>query len=782
MEKVKLPIRRLVEFLLRFGDIDSRYVEKDRMLEGAKAHRSIQKANTIDCADYKSEVSLSAEIEYREIVYVIDGRADGIFMQDGIPVIDEIKTTATPLHLIGEDHNIKHWAQAECYAYLYASCNNFGKAAVQITYCSLDTGETKRFFKVFDADELKTFLYGLLEKYAIWAYHTSEWAKIRDASIKALSFPFPAFRKGQRNLAVYTYKAISGGKKLFAQAPTGTGKTISTLFPAVKALGEGKAAKIFYLTAKTITRQAAEEAFYRMRQHSLKFKTLTITAKDKICFCAETLCYPETCEYAKGHYDRINGALLDAITNCDDFNRAVVEEYAKKHRVCPFELSLDISLWADSIICDYNYVFDPRVYLRRFFAEGRDDYVFIVDEAHNLVDRAREMFSAELSKSRFLEIKKTFKGTGKPFKKALTAVNKCFLALKAACGELEHCISNDLPEELLTSLTKFAGLCDALLKENRELGTDNTFLSGYFEALNFLNIAELFNEMYVTFTEKRSGDVTIKLFCLDPSFLLGEAFKRGCSAILFSATLTPLGYFRDILSGGDTDTLVAIDTPFKSANLCVLFAGHISTRFKNRDQSISHVAELAGCFISCKKGNYIVYFPSYKYMHDVFVEFRAKYPEIHAFEQEASMTEDAREAFLDFFKEDPEQTMAAFCVLGGIFSEGIDLKGTRLIGAVIVGVGLPQLSVQQNIIKDYFMRKNGMGYEYAYMYPGMNKVLQAAGRVIRSESDRGAVLLIDERFTHAAYKNLFPSHWQHCKTIRDVKKLEAVLKEFWGLF
>ena len=406
MEKIKLPVRQLVEFILRFGDIDSRYVEKDRIFEGAKAHRSIQKTNASAYKDYKSEVSLCAKIVYKEMLYTIDGRADGIFTQDGMPVIDEIKTTVIPLSVIGENFNAAHWAQAKCYAYLYASENGYGQISVQMTYYNLDTCDAKRFLNTYSMEELQSFLFGLLEKYAVWAMFSAEWVKIRNLSVKELSFPFPAYRKGQRKLAVYAYKTIAEGKKLFAQAPTGTGKTISTLFPAVKAMGEGLTAKIFYLTAKTITRQAAEEAFQKMRSYNLKFKTLTITAKDKICFCGQAMCYPETCEYAKGHYDRINDAILDAITHCDDFTRTTVEEYAKKHRVCPFELSLDISLWTDCVICDYNYVFDPRVYLRRFFAESREDYVFIIDEAHNLVDRAREMFSAQLCKSKFMEIKK----------------------------------------------------------------------------------------------------------------------------------------------------------------------------------------------------------------------------------------------------------------------------------------------------------------------------------------------------------------------------------------
>ncbi len=778
--KIKLPIRRLVEFIMRSGDIDSRYVEKDRMYEGAKAHRNIQKDNTKLYHDYKSEVSLSAEFDDREISYTLEGRADGIFSDKGITVIDEIKTTVLPMNFIDEDFNSTHWAQAKCYAYIYAAENDLTEISVQLTYFNLDTNEIKRFIKSFKFDELKQFLTELIQKYSVWADFTAQWEKHRNLTIKALQFPFPAYRKGQRKLAVGTYRTIDRGKKLFVQAPTGTGKTISTLFPAVKAMGEGKTSKIFYLTAKTITRQVAEEAFLRMRSGGLKMKTLTLTAKEKICFCEKPVCNPEYCEYAKGHYDRINGAILDAIKNCDHFTRNTVEEYAKKNRVCPFELSLDISLWVDCVICDYNYVFDPRAYLRRFFAENNGDYVFLIDEAHNLIDRSREMFSSELYKTQFYKIKKDYKGKNKALDKVLSQINRYMIDLRNNCGELGYLVNADKPKEFLNILTKYISICELMLKENRELSGDNDFLKLYFESLNFILISDFYDERYVTFVESKQGEVMAKLFCLDPSFLLSEALKRGGSSVMFSATLTPLDYFSEILGGAEEDWMMALDSPFDSSNLCLMAADNVSTKFKDREQSVQKITKLINSFVSRKTGNYIVYFPSYKYMHAVFEEFATIHPEINSVEQQSSMTEEMREDFIASFQENPQKTLIAFCVLGGIFSEGIDLKGNRLIGTVIVSVGLPQLSAQQDIIRDYFNRKNGMGYEYAYMYLGMNKVLQAAGRVIRSENDKGAVLLIDERFGHSSYKDIFPKHWNHCITIRNQQDLQSVLDNFWA--
>ncbi len=778
--QVNLSVRQLVEFILRSGDIDSRYVEKDRMYEGAKAHRRIQKENSKAFSDYESEVALSAEIADGEISYTLEGRADGIYRDGAVTVVDEIKTTVLSLEMIEEDFNETHWAQAKCYAYLYASQNGLDEMAVQMTYFNLDTQEIKRFQRRFFFSELQSFLFELLQKYSVWARFTLRWKALRDQSIQELQFPFAQYREGQRRLAVGTYRTISRKGKLFVQAPTGIGKTISTVFPAVKAMGEGKTSKIFYLTAKTVTRQVAEEAVNRMRSGNLRLKTLTLTAKEKICFCEKPVCRPGSCEYAQGHYDRINDAILDALNDGDEFTRNTVEAFARKHRVCPFELSLDLSLWVDCVVCDYNYVFDPRAYLRRFFAENDGDYAFLIDEAHNLVDRSREMFSSELHQAHFRNVKKGYKGRSKALDRILNKLNRFMLNTRKTCGEREHLVSTGIPEELPELLTKYVSVCEALLKENRELGEDNDFLALYFEVLHFIQISDLYDERYVTLSEARQSEVVVKLFCLDPSYLLSEALKRGGSAILFSATLTPLEYYRELLGGGEDNWMMTLSSPFNQHNLCLLAADYVSTKLRDRERSIPSITELIYTAVTERTGNYIVYFPSYQYMHSVLEAFRLEYPQLGAVEQQTDMTEEMREAFIASFQEDPTRTFVAFCVLGGVFSEGIDLKGSRLIGTVIVSVGLPQLSVQQNLIRDYFDRKNSMGYDYAYLYPGMNKVLQAAGRVIRSETDRGTVLLIDERFSHEAYKRIYPGHWSHGITVHDRNQARRAVQDFWA--
>lgn len=776
---INLPVRQLVELIMRSGDIDSRYVAKDRMAEGAKAHRSLQKLYKELNTDYRSEVWLTTAYSCKGTDYILEGRADGIFCRDGRHTIDEIKTTIRPLSTIEEEFNLTHWAQAKCYGYIFAVQNALSDIAVQLTYYNLETDETKQFLKTFALKELEEFLAGLIEKYSVWADFATDWKEKRDNSAKKLQFPFPAYRKGQRELAVNVYRTITAGKKLFAQAPTGTGKTISALFPAIKALAEGKISKIFYLTAKTITRQVAEEALVKMRRESLRLKTLTLTAKEKICFCAKPVCHPENCEYAKGHYDRVNNAILEALEECDELTRNTIEYYAHKHTVCPFELSLDLALWADCVIGDYNYVFDPRAYLRRFFAEEKGNYVFLIDEAHNLLERAREMFSAELGKTAFYQIKKTYKGRSKALAKILNSINKMMVAFRRQCGEQGYYLTNEKPLDFISLIGRYTAICESMLKENKDLSEDGNFLQLYFEALGFTAIAEFYDERYVTFIETEGNEVILKLFCLDPSFLLNEAFKRGASAVLFSATLSPLPFFREVLGGGEEDKMLALDSPFDRRKLCVLAADRVSTKYQDREQSRMEITRLISSFVRQKTGNYLVYFPSYKYMHDVFTDFAAAYPHLTAVEQKASLSEEERENFLGCFLENPQETYVAFCVLGGIFSEGIDLIGSRLIGAVIVGVGLPQLNVRHDIIRDYFNRKNGLGFEYAYMYPGMNKVMQAAGRVIRSESDRGAVLLIDERFSHRNYSGLLPKHWQPCRKIRNPESLEETLKMFW---
>lgn len=775
-QEIKISVRNLVEFILRSGDIDSGFVRSsNRAVEGTRIHKKIQGSSD---ESYEPEVTLKYEIEYKNYVLAVEGRADGIIKEGDVITIDEIKSTTAPIEIIDEDFNPLHWAQAKCYAFIYADENSLSNINVQLTYYNIDTDEIKYIVKEYTFEELREFFLRLIQKYSIWLELQYQWDIERDESIKNLNFPYESYRKGQRKLAVAVYRTIVNEKKLYAQAPTGIGKTISTVFPSVKAMGEGHISKIFYLTAKTITRTVAQDAFALMRQNKLRLKTVTITAKEKICFKEKTNCSPDVCEYAKGHFNRVNAAIQDILKNEDDFNRETIEKYAKTHWVCPFEYSLDLTIWADAVICDYNYVFDPRVQLKRFFAEKGGDYAFLIDEAHNLVDRSREMFSAELYKKPFLDLKKGVKNTYPKLSKALNKVNQYMLSLKKLCENEEYYIKEELDNDIYYLLRKFISECEEYLIKEQGTEINEDFLKLYFDTISFTRICEIYDERYITYVEKVNDDVKIKLFCLDPSKLLRDTLVKGKSAVFFSATLLPMEYHHNILGGDEDDYRIYLDSPFPDRNKCVLIGDNISTRYKERDKSYTHIAQYINSVLMAKSGNYLIFFPSYKYMNSVYDVFTHKYPELQAYIQSPNMSEDEREDFLSLFRINPQGNTIGFCVLGGVFSEGIDLKEDRLIGVIVVGVGLPQICLERNIIKDYFQNKNNLGFEYSYMYPGMNKVLQAAGRLIRTEDDKGIILLIDERFSYKTYQGLLPKEWfPNIRTTNN--NIVKYLDEFW---
>jgi DNA excision repair protein ERCC-2 len=774
--EIRISVRNLVEFVLRSGDLDNRFSGGSKALEGTRAHQKLQRAYK---GSYTPEVTLTHSVEYKDFIITIHGRADGVIIEDNNTIIDEIKTTTSPLDLIDEEYNHIHWAQAKCYAYIYAVQKELPQIDVQLTYYQLDSESLKKFRKTFYTNDLKEFLYDLLDKYHEWATFTRNWTIKRDLSVKQMEFPFDEYRKGQRELAVAVYKTIKEKRMIFAQAPTGIGKTISTIFPSIKALSEGATSKIFYLTAKTITRQVAENTLMLLKAEGLEFKSITLTAKDKICFKEESICNPEYCEYAKGHFDRANNAVLDILENENILTYNIVTAYAKKHYVCPFEFSLDLTLWVDAVISDYNYVFDPRVYLRRFFLDNGGDYTFLVDEAHNLVDRSRDMFSSELFKAPFVQMKKAMKDKEPKISRALGKINSYMLKVKKDFLDSGARIQKEDPVEIYPLLNKFISISEEWLKENESSEEHKKLLELYFDCIAFLRIAEFYDERYITYFEKQQNDVKVKLFCIDPSYLLSEAVKRGGATIFFSATLAPIEYFRNILGGSEGDYTIKLPSPFDPKKLCMLVADNISTKYRNREESYDAIAEYLKVLTDQKRGNYLVFFPSYKYMNEVSGRFIERYPEAAILVQSTTMLEAEKESYLQEFKPDGVDTLLGFAVLGGSFSEGIDLKGERLSGAVIISVGLPQVCLERDIIMDHFNKANGLGYEYAYMYPGMIKVMQASGRVIRSEKDVGTVLLIDERFSHRTYRQLFPKGWENNMKVRSGKQIEFFLKQFW---
>lgn len=781
MEKpiVRISVRNLVEFILRNGDLvsGSGTSDKEAMLKGSRLHRKIQKQMG---SHYQPEVSLKKDTEYDDLILRVEGRADGIFLQDEQFCIDEIKGVYKKLELM-EEPVLVHRAQALCYAWIYLDAHDLEKIDIQMTYAHLDTEVIKRFRETLTRAELKQWYEELTDSYHKWLAYQIEWREKRNESMKKLEFPFE-YRKGQRKMVSGIYHAISKKEQIFIQAPTGVGKTMSAVFPAVRAIGQGMAETVFYLTARTITRTVAQDAFEKLRDRGLLFKVVTITAKEKLCFCDKPECEPEKCPYAKGHYDRINDAVYELWTTEQSFDRETLLRHAQKWQVCPFEMSLDLAIWMDGVICDYNYVFDPNVCLKRFFGENvSGNYLFLIDEAHNLVDRGREMYSASICLDDVIEIRKFVKPYSQKLWKKLGKVKKQMEELRENCGEWKV---EENAGVLPISLLSVQGELDQLLEEPPSQEVVDGILNFYFEVRDFLNISELVDDNYVVYTAfGEDGRFYEKLFCVNPAENLQKCLDKGKSTVFFSATLLPLQYYRKMLSTRSKNFGMYVESPFEQKKRCLMICRDVSSKYTRRGyEEYRKIAEYIARMSWQKKGNYMVFFPSYRLMEDVYQVYQDEFSVswVHCISQHASMTELEREEFLEEFTEETEETLVGFCVMGGIFSEGIDLIGDRLIGAAVVGTGLPQVNCEREILKGYYDEKGEQGFDYAYRYPGMNKVLQAAGRVIRTKEDTGAILLMDERFLNRDYRNLFPREWNDACTC-TLGNVEKHLQAFWDV-
>ncbi|MCR5503495.1 MAG: ATP-dependent DNA helicase [Lachnospiraceae bacterium] len=821
--EIRISVRTLVEFLLRNGDIDNLKSggTKDAMLEGGRIHRMIQRRMG---PDYHAEVPLRLRIPSGEYEIVLEGRADGIILEnlsdtvirppeislkDGeeegeryaliVPeegellkdgedpfffltvTVDEIKGTYRDLSKMKEPDPV-HLAQAKCYAYIFAVQNSLSGIRVRMTYCHMETEELKYFHYDYTFDEIREWFEILIGEYRKWAEFEFRWKNARQRSIRAMEFPF-SYRKGQKDLVTYVYQTIYHGRKLFIEAPTGVGKTMAALFPSIKAMGEELTGKIFYLTARTITREAPEHALSILRERGLSFKSVTLTAKEKICFQDECDCNPKTCPYAKGHFDRVNDALYDALTNLDNLNREEILRCALKYQVCPFELSLDCSLFTDMVICDYNYLFDPHAYLRRFFTEGiRGDYVFLIDEAHNLVERGRDMYSAELFKDGLLAMKKTVKDHSLKIAHAIESCNREMLSLKKDLeGEEKelHVFEEEEIAPLERRLLRLYSLIEEYLDEKEDSPIRKELLKFWFNLSHFLQIGELLDENYVIYGENAAGaGFRLKLFNVNPSQNLKLCMMRGRSSILFSATLLPIDYFKKLLGAEEGDYEVYAESVFDPEKRGLYIAKDVTSRYTRRGYDEYY---RISCYIrevtKRRPGNYLVFFPSFAFLNEVAAIYREEFGEEGLIVQTQTMKEKEREEFLLKFKEQ-SRTLVGMCVLGGIFSEGIDLRNDSLIGALVVGTGIPMVCGERELLKSYFDRDGVSGYDYAYKFPGMNKVMQAAGRVIRTEEDVGVVALLDERFLQTGYLRLFPREWSNYRIVSK-ETVSEKLDSFW---
>lgn len=814
-----------MEFILRSGDIDERRGQGgsvDAMLEGARIHRAIQAAAG---SDYTAEVPLKETIALKEeLSLVVEGRADGIINNKGYITIDEIKGMYLNVLKLSEPFPI-HLAQAKCYAYIWAKQHGLSDISVRMTYVGIEDRQIKLFNLDLTYEELDEWFSGLIGKYRPWAEHIADWMERREKSVKMLDFPYE-YRAGQKELAADVYKTIYHGKKLFLEAPTGTGKTLAVLYPSIKAMGEGYASYIFYLTAKNIGAKACTDALELMREKGgLRLKSVHILGKDRACLNSVKHCNPDECAFAKGHFDRVNEALYEILTSVDAFTREEIEKEAVRHEVCPYALARDLTEFSDCVICDYNYVFDPSVALRHFFGEGKKTggYIFLIDEAHNLVDRARDMFSAELNLRQLGYVKTLIRGIDRRLSSYLNALIGYMNGL-----EEEHeisgkkCIEHDEVGEIGDAVSRLAGRFLELMQERHSHEDDGRYdkkdpgqmtladshpeiieetsvtekskkdgerkadrfgdevIEFFFDLLHFEDVYDRLDMRYRIYTEMtENGDMRLKLLCVDPSHNLAEYLSYGRASVFFSATLLPVTYYMDLLVGSRDEYTVYASSIFDPSRLGVFIDTAVTSRYARRGaEEYRKIAEHIRGIVSCMRGNYMVFFPSYVFLQNVYEAYKELGNESGAVIcQTEKMSERDREDFLTEFS-DESDGIIGFCVMGGLFSEGIDLTGERLIGVVVVGTGLPQISSEKDILKKYFDDNGRDGFDYAMKIPGMNKVLQAAGRVIRTENDTGVIALLDERFDRPDHRRMFPREWRNITKISgcEFKSIE----DFWN--
>lgn len=772
--ELSIAVRTLAEHVLRSGDLQVAFLGPRRAQAGIAGHRKIQEARP---AAYQPEVPVAGRVETERFVLHIAGRIDGVWPREDGLVVEEIKTTTRSLDK--EPDNPVHWGQARIYAHLLAAERGLAAVTVQLTYFHLDSGDIREIPRPQSAADLKAFFDAVVARYLEWAAAVIDWRARRDRSIRRIEFPFPRYRPGQREMAVAVYRAVRDGRPLLAQAPTGIGKTLAVWFPAVKAMGEGRIDRIFYLTARTTGRLVAQDALVHLRRAGLRFRTLSLTAKDKICFRPEAGCSAELCEFAKGHYDRLNDAMAAAF-EIEALTREAVEAVARAHRVCPFDLAMTLAEWVDAIIGDYNYVFDPRVRLKGFFeVQGDGRGLILVDEAHNMVDRAREMYSAELSGADLQSVRRSVKTAAPALYRAL---GRSARLLAAAAGDVPEDgsprVSERPPEEALDALRRVLRLAEAALIRQTEAPWRTALMECYFTVHAFVQVAEAYDRRYATFCRRLGRTVAVRLFCIDPAPGLAETIGDCAGAVFFSATLAPMDYFAAVLGLPRTVAQCRFPSPFDRRHLAVRVARRVSTFYRDRAHSVDQVAEAIAAVVAARPGNYLAFFPSYAYLELVHDALGRSWPGISTRCQTPAMTEAEREAFLQWLPATPEDTRLGFAVMGGVFGEGIDLVGDRLTGAIVVGVGLPAIGPEREQIRRYYEGEQGRGFDFAYRYPGINRVLQAAGRVIRSAADRGVVVLVDARFARADYRRLLPPYWA-VRCVDDASQLSRDLKGFW---
>ena len=783
---VHISVREMCEFVFRSGSIYSggTDISGEAMLKGIALHKKLQKEREKQYSGYKSEYRMQTDEEVDGFTYDITGILDGVYPNGDGSIIDEFKTTSKKVDELSWDSIMAYSAQLMCYGYMYCLENSLNFITLRLTYYNAKNDETQEIEKEFTFTYLRTWFCDLVSKHCVWSKLVYEHKMKRNESARELSFPFGEYRKGQRQLCAKIYRNIRNSTRLFAEAPTGIGKTVSSLFPSVKALGENYGEKIFYLSAKTVGAKAACDCADLLCEKGACLKSIHLTAKEKIC-PFEKNCLPSECEYSDGHYDRVNEALFELVSKEGRISQEELLAVAHKHKVCPFELQLDASEFCDIVIGDYNYFFDPKAHLARFFSDG-GDYIILCDEAHNLVDRAREMFTARLS---LFGLGKYVKKFGR-MRKLPMLLRKCIDVLNNIRADLSYdgkdCMKVSLDENKLLPFRMFCEAYRQMLSDEGHDEVKKATLEVFFEISFFVEIFDtesIFKDSYEDYAERSGDNLTLSLFCADPSELIKLASGKARSCIFFSATLSPYNYFLSMLGYDEEakDEMVCVPSPFPRENLFCAVYKNISTRFKDRENSLEQVCEVIGEACCARRGNYMAFFPSYSYMTMCYDHFTSLYPDIKVIIQSPEMTKEQRDEFLGKFQVQDKEVFVAFALVGGIFSEGVDLVGERLSGAVIVGTGLPSISFERDLIKQHFDKSlgTGIGYNYAYTYTGLNRVFQAGGRVIRTQSDKGFVVLCDDRYMNMTHRRSFPEGWRGERRFATVEALTREIKSFW---
>ncbi len=775
MKEIRASVKDIAEYLYGGGDLANDRLMAIRQQEGISIHQywqSLYKEND------QKEVYVASEEKTGDIFLIVSGRIDGIVTRDEELMLEEIKSTRQEPAAIDETTYPAHLAQAKIYAHLYARENKLKRLTVVLTYVNVDTKESNQIEKNYSAKILENYYNKAIQKYIEWVMLLEEHEQKRAKSIEGLNFPFDSYRPRQRDMMASVYRNILEKGTLYLTAPTGIGKTIGTIFPALKAINEPRQ-KVFYLTAKNDGKQIALDTVSLLETSGLHAKTCELTAKDRMCFLKERDCDPENCKYARGYYKKIYKAIRDAYSNATLFTSGVIKSFARKHVVCPFEMSLDLSNYCDIVICDYNYVFDPRVRLMRYFEERSADPILLIDEAHNLVQRSREMYSATVTWQMFRDLEKLCQNVKPSPKREISRIVDLFQELELELIEVDFVKYEEQNEYLIQLLKKLLLRLDQILFGEKKVPNRSQIIEAYFSISQFVRISEFYNQEFVFLLEKQNDDVFVSIKCLNASGFINKTIgEYALSALFFSATLEPIDYYKTLLTegkGNDSE----YPSPFKKDNLLVLIGEHVSTRYQDRKDSVSEIALATKALISGKKGNYIVFFPSYEYLKMVEERLDFDSSSTDIIIQTRQMSQEERSSMVMLFKTRSEKTQVGLFVMGGVFGESIDLIGDMLSGVLVVGVGLPALSPYNNILRSHFDLEFGQGFDFAYTYPGLNKVIQAVGRVIRTETDRGVAILMDDRFASNRYIKLYPRQWDKAEICGNTKEIEERIARFW---